>query len=45
MPLVSWPAANYLRGVLRQFSLEDCVRALGGRMMVLEPWDAKMAPA
>jgi len=43
-PLVSWPAANFLRGVLRFFDLDDCVRALGDKVTVTEPWDAMMKP-
>lgn len=44
-PLVDWPAANFLRGVLQHFDLDDCVQALGDRVKILEPWGARMAPS
>ena len=44
-PLVSWPAANFLRGVLHHFDLDDCLRALGDKVTVIEPWGPDMAPA
>ena len=44
-PLVSWPSANFLRGVLHHFDLDDCLRALGDKVTVLEPWGPGMAPA
>ena len=43
-PLVFWPAASFLRGVLEHFCLQDCLEALGDRITVLEPWDAQMKP-
>ena len=43
-PLVDWPAANCLRGVLGHLDLPDCVRALGDRATIIEPWDARMQP-
>ncbi len=42
--LVDWPAANGLRGVLQHFDLDDCVRALGERVKVIEPWGPRMEP-
>ena len=44
-PLVDWPAANFLRGCLRYFDLDDCIRALGNKVTTMEPWDAHMRPA
>lgn len=44
-PLVDWPAANFLRGVLPFFDLQDCVRDLGDKVTIIEPWDARMSPA
>jgi len=42
VPLVGWPAANFLPHVLEHFDLEDCVRALGDSITIIEPWDAQM---
>jgi len=43
-PLVAWPAANFLRGALRHFDLDDCRRALGRRLREVEPWGPDMKP-
>ncbi len=43
-PIVAWPAANCLRGVLRHFDLPDCILALGDRVRLDAPWDARMEP-
>jgi cephalosporin-C deacetylase-like acetyl esterase len=43
-PVVSWPAANFPRGVLKAFDIPDLIRVLGRRVRVIEPWDAKMQP-
>ena len=43
-PLVAWPAANFLRGVLKEFDLPDVVRELGDRVRVIEPWGPDMQP-
>ena len=43
-PLVSWPAANVLRGALRHFDLPDLYRALGRRLQLIEPWGPEMQP-
>jgi pimeloyl-ACP methyl ester carboxylesterase len=42
--LVQWPAANVPKGVLRHFDLPDCVRALGRRVKLVEPWNPDMKP-
>ena len=42
--LVQWPAANAPRGVLRHFDLPDCVRALGKRVKLVQPWGPDMKP-
>ncbi len=44
-PYVTWPAANFVRGVLAEFDLPDCLRALGERVTVIEPWGPEMKPA
>jgi hypothetical protein len=48
-PLVTWPAANFLKGVLELCDLPDCLRALREKLgaeniRVLEPWGPKMQP-
>ena len=43
-PLVSWPAANFLRGALRFFDLPDLYRALGNRLQLIDPWGPDMLP-
>ena len=43
-PLVSWPAANFPRGVLHHFDLPDLYRALGRRLSLIEPWGPEMQP-
>ncbi|MCD6518773.1 MAG: acetylxylan esterase [Anaerolineae bacterium] len=45
VPLVDWPAANFLWGVLHHFDLEDCLRALGDRVTFIEPWGPDMQSA
>jgi pimeloyl-ACP methyl ester carboxylesterase len=44
-PLVTWPSTNTVRDVLKFYDLPDCVRALGGRVRVVEPWGPEMGPA
>ena len=44
VPLVAWPAANVPRGVLKEFDLPDCIRALGKKVRIIEPWGPDMAP-
>jgi pimeloyl-ACP methyl ester carboxylesterase len=43
-PIYSWPAPSILPGALATFDLDDCCRALKGRVKVIEPWDASMKP-
>jgi cephalosporin-C deacetylase-like acetyl esterase len=42
--LVQWPVANVPKGVLKHFDLPDCVRALGRRVKLIEPWNPDMKP-
>jgi len=42
VPIVQWPAANVVPGVLRYLDIPDCLRALGDRVQVCEPWDPGM---
>ena len=49
MPLVTWPAADFVKGVLAVCDLEDCLRVLRERLSaenvhVVEPWGPEMAP-
>ena len=48
VPIQRWPASSLPGGVLRHVDLPDCYRALGSRLKLVEPWDARMkrlAPA
>jgi hypothetical protein len=46
-PLVTWPAANFCRGILEVCDLPDCVRVLGEQLgaenvRTVEPWGPTM---
>ncbi|MFH0796264.1 MAG: prolyl oligopeptidase family serine peptidase [Candidatus Omnitrophota bacterium] len=41
---VAWPSANFIRGMLPEFDLPDCIRALAGKVTLIEPWNAEMKP-
>jgi len=43
-PLVAWPAANVLRGVLRHLDLPDAMRLVADRLTLSEPWGPDMKP-
>ena len=43
-PVVTWPNANIIPGVLKEFDIPDCLQALGSRVKELEPWGPNMAP-
>lgn len=43
-PLVAWPAANVLRGVLRHLDLPDLMRLVANRLTLSEPWGPDMKP-
>ena len=43
-PLVAWPAANFLRSVLKVCDLPDCMRVLNDRLRIIEPWGPDMEP-
>ena len=43
-PLVHWPFASIPRGILKRFDLPDCVRALGKRVSLIQPWRPDMRP-
>ena len=43
-PLVAWPSANFLRGVLKVCDLPDCMQVLGDRLHIVEPWGPHMQP-
>ena len=42
--LVEWPVANVPRGVLKHLDLPDCIRALGKRVKLIQPWGPNMKP-
>ena len=44
VPLVTWPAANFVRGILQVCDLPDCIHALDGRAEVIERWSPTMEP-
>ena len=44
VPLVDWPAANGMVGVLQHLDLDDCLRALGERVTCRDPWGPHMEP-
>jgi len=44
-PVVSWPSANVVRGILKEMDISDCLKALGDRVNLLEPWGTEMKPA
>jgi len=44
VPIYGWPASSMLSGMLKEFDLPDCYRALAGKLRVIEPWDARMRP-
>jgi len=41
-PIVLWPSANFLRGVLKEFDLTDCMKAIESKLTVIKPWGADM---
>lgn len=43
-PIVLWPFANQPTGVLKHFDLPDCIRALGRRVRMIQPWNPRMRP-
>lgn len=40
----TWPLSSMVWGILRKLDLPDCYRALGKRLTIMEPWDARMQP-
>jgi cephalosporin-C deacetylase-like acetyl esterase len=44
VPIVRWPFANLPTGCLKTFDLSDCIRALGNRVCIVQPWNAQMKP-
>ncbi|MBN1446149.1 MAG: prolyl oligopeptidase family serine peptidase [Candidatus Omnitrophica bacterium] len=43
-PVVLWPDANFPRGILKTFDIPDCIKALGKKIEVTEPWGPDMKP-
>lgn len=44
VPIVQWPATNVVPGVLKHLDVADCLRVLGERAQVVDPWGPDMAP-
>lgn len=44
VPLVAWPATNFLKSALKTFDLPDCMNALGDKLTLIEPWGPDMQP-
>lgn len=44
VPLVHWPFACIPRGILKRLDLPDCIRALGKRVALIQPWRPDMKP-
>jgi dienelactone hydrolase len=44
VPLVDWPNASFLRGALAELDLPDCIRALGRKVTLIQPWGPDMKP-
>ncbi|NLF18957.1 MAG: hypothetical protein GX595_17135, partial [Lentisphaerae bacterium] len=43
VPIVQWPATNVVPGVLKHLDVADCLRVLGERAQVVDPWGPDMA--
>jgi len=41
-PYVTWPATNFVRGILRVCDLADVIAALGSRLTVIDHWGPRM---
>jgi hypothetical protein len=39
-----WPLSCLLPGALKKFDLPDCIQALGKRVEIIQPWNAKLKP-
>lgn len=44
VPVVTWPAANFPRGILKKLDIPDCLNILGKKVEVVEPWGPDMKP-
>ncbi|MEO6054048.1 MAG: alpha/beta hydrolase family protein [Chthoniobacterales bacterium] len=42
--LLKWPAANMVRIILKKMDISDCVKVLGSRVEIVEPWGPDMQP-
>ncbi len=43
-PLVAWPAANFVRGMLHHADVADCLRHVSCPVRLEEPWGVDMQP-
>ena len=44
VPIVRWPTANIPWGIYKQFDIPDCLRALGNKVRLIQPWGPDMKP-
>jgi hypothetical protein len=44
-PYVTWPAANFVRGILEVCDLSDILDVLGARAQIVDHWGPTMTPA
>jgi len=44
VPIYRWPASSMIPGALRAFDLPECYRALGRKVRLVRPWNARMRP-
>ena len=44
VPIVDWPASCFPMNVLSSLDLDDCLRALGDRVTVTDPWGPRLQP-
>ncbi|MEO6052385.1 MAG: hypothetical protein ABIP97_00075, partial [Chthoniobacterales bacterium] len=43
-PLLKWPGANIVKGILKVTDIPECLNALGSKITLSEPWGPTMTP-
>ncbi|MEO8206249.1 MAG: acetylxylan esterase [Chthoniobacterales bacterium] len=43
-PLLKWPGANMIKGILKVTDIPECLKALGSKVTLSEPWSPTMTP-
>ena len=43
-PLVAWASANFPHNILKFMDIPDCIKFLGDKVTIMEPWGADMKP-